>query len=181
MQEYFQHPIIRAEYQAFVRNALAMDKKSMQNVKLKTFNAVGLLQDWALREFQERGNEGKTGLVLIDHYLLHNKNNRHMKYQDIQGLQIEEWYELPNWFQSYDVVTWDNDYESLIYWKKAESGWYMIAVGVGEDSPSFRTLRANVDIVETAMRWVEDDLTAILEERQKNARKPGRRDIIIKQ
>ncbi|MEM9424055.1 MAG: phage minor head protein [Spirochaetota bacterium] len=169
LQQYFQHLIVRADYQRFVRQAKAGEAFG--------FSAVGLLSDWALEEFAERGGRrkrsAKTGLLLLDAKLLGAKDDKHELAPGSTGLSLEQWLDLPNWLQHYDKVTWDRLHGTMIFWRKLEDGWGMVAVGISEKD-AIAAIAAKVDHIRTAYIYTEKNWEKILEFRKN-------RDVLIKE
>ncbi len=165
IQDYFQHPIVREDYQAFVQNALSKPRESLD----RTFSAVGLLPDWALQEFRKRGGKrkrnAKNGLLLIDAKLLQEKDAKHNLAPGSSGLLKQQWLDLPNWLQNYDKVTWDDKYNSLIYWKKLENGWVAVAIAVNHKG-KVQAITAKVDYIRTAYIYKETSWQAVMQQRQ---------------
>lgn len=162
LREHFEHPIMRADYQAFVRNAKAG--------KTKNFSAIGLLPAWALAEFAQRGGKrkrnGKTGLILIDAKLLQAKDDKHERSPNANGLSVAQWLDLPNWLQNYDKVTWDGKNATLVFWKQLSEGWGMAAIGINAAKWSIESIDAKVDHVRTAYIYTEKNWPELMKQRQ---------------
>lgn len=160
---YFKDPIVRADYHGFVEKALR------DQILDRRFSAVGLLPDWALAEFAQRGgkkkNHGKTGLLLMDAKLLQAKNTKHELAPGSRGLSDEEWLDLPNWLQNYDKVTWDTKYNSMMIWKDTEDGWGAVAISLSEKD-KVEGIRGKVDHIRTAYAYTEKSWSEVMRIRQ---------------
>lgn len=181
ISEYFEHPIVRADYVRFVRRARANETSE--------FSAVGLLADWAIAEFKKQGaarkkRNPKTGLVLIDAKLLSkkraelagDKDGKGRKHEDaefIRDLNDAEWQALPNWLHAYDKVTWDPKNSTLIFWRELDNGWGMAAVALG-DEKAVQAFSARVDHIRTAYVYNEQDWGKLMEHRKK-------RDVLVRE